>query len=216
MITWDEFQIYGPVEKPANRQAVKNLARPLAKSFFRQELTYDLYQAMENARIDYTGVPQWSEVTAYTVGQQVEFMSNWYQCILNGTGKRPTDTTYWLRMPKFDEPEYETLWTEHLRTILCFVVAQSSIVYDAVKQAPNGAVRQESVNGSFSPVTHKDIQYYKSEISGDVRVMISEMKEYLKTRTVPGYAPSTDSTDCDTTTTRKVRRRNRYGFSIDG
>ena len=184
------------------------------QKLFRKCLGWDFYEALLADKIEYQA-GDWSvflEGQSYNEGDIVLF----YDCLFiaaqntDGSQKPVQNSAFWNIAPKFNNSNYEYLWTVYLRYLLAFEVLGTGILTSAIRSTATGLQRTADKEQS-TPATLAEIHAFKHELDGDSRDILDNMDFYVE-QNPDLYPLYRDGEFCQKQTCEKRKRRH-YGFN---
>lgn len=217
LITPNEVRKFSPADAHDSTALRENFIQNKEEKLFNLYFGWEFYEALVADKIDYEILPNYvgdySNTTAYTIGQTVQFVDELFTLIVaNSTGVAPTSKVNWTRSKKFANDDYNFLWERYLRTILAFNVLYTSVLYSAIKVTAKGVTK--SKDETFDSVSIKELQTYKEGMKTDIDDVCYNMDLFIQRNAdkYPLYKPLINNT-CG------PKAKNRYpnfGFNVNG
>ena len=135
----------------------------------------DLYDALLADKQDYSGTASWS-AGSYTAEQVVEYKGVYYQATVN-TSNAPSHPD-WEYADKFNEAEYNELWTGFLGPYLALLALRQVIPMSATKVSSQGIVKQKG--DDFDAADEREVKLLISAIDAKISLYQKNLLEELE------------------------------------
>lgn len=204
-MTPGEVPVYTAIDLPFNVCSFRELFS-IEYRQARVTIGFDLWQAMVNARADYSSEPDYSQGATYAEGDVVKYKGVHYRAIEAAEGVTPTNTVKWEAAPKFDESndcaaKYEKFWCTFLAPYLANLVLAQRLPFIHTRIKDVGVLTYEGNDYDTADVTSYDrlikALYRDTEIAkGNIEHWIN-YGEHAGSECFKDYKDIITKEDCD-------------------